>query len=42
MMESCANLSITDELLLTLSNMRSDGNILPFPVQKAERLRDAS
>ena len=28
---SCANLSITDQLLLTLSNMRSDGNILPFP-----------
>ena len=28
---SCANLSITDQILLTLSNMRSDGNILPFP-----------
>ena len=28
---SCANLAITDELLLTLANMRSDGNILPFP-----------
>ncbi|NEO30863.1 MAG: hypothetical protein F6K36_10605 [Symploca sp. SIO3C6] len=28
---SCANLSITDQLLLTLSDMRSDGNILPFP-----------
>ena len=28
---SCANLSITDLLLLTLSDMRSDGNILPFP-----------
>ena len=29
---SCANLSITDELLLRLTDMRSDGNILPFPV----------
>ncbi|NEO99273.1 MAG: transcriptional regulator [Symploca sp. SIO2E9] len=28
---SCANLSITDQLLITLSDMRSDGNILPFP-----------
>lgn len=28
---SCANLSITDQLLQTLSDMRSDGNILPFP-----------
>lgn len=27
----CANLPITDQLLLTLSNMRSDGNIVPFP-----------
>lgn len=29
---SCASLSITDELLLRLTDMRSDGNILPFPV----------
>jgi len=28
---SCANLPITDQLLLTLSDIRSDGNILPFP-----------
>lgn len=27
----CAGLSITDELLRTLADMRSDGNILPFP-----------
>ncbi|MDZ4781496.1 MAG: ATP-binding protein [Planctomycetia bacterium] len=27
----CTNLSITDDLLLRLSDMRSDGNILPFP-----------
>jgi ATP-dependent DNA helicase RecG len=29
---SCAKLTITDELLLRLTDMRSDGNILPFPV----------
>lgn len=29
---SCANLTITDELLLRLTDMRSDGNILPFPI----------
>ncbi|MCG8365170.1 MAG: putative DNA binding domain-containing protein [Pseudanabaenales cyanobacterium] len=29
---SCANLTITDGLLLRLTDMRSDGNILPFPV----------
>ena len=28
---SCSNLAITDRLLLTLSDMRSDGNTLPFP-----------
>ena len=28
---TCANISVTDELLRTLSDMRSDGNILPFP-----------
>ncbi|MEY3870733.1 MAG: hypothetical protein RLZZ338_4627 [Cyanobacteriota bacterium] len=28
---SCANIRVTDELLRTLSDMRSDGNILPFP-----------
>lgn len=27
----CANLPITDKLLLTLSDWRSNGNILPFP-----------
>ena len=27
----CANLSITDELLRTLADMRSDGNTLPIP-----------
>jgi ATP-dependent DNA helicase RecG len=28
---SCAELPITDQLLLTLADMRSDGNIVPFP-----------
>jgi ATP-dependent DNA helicase RecG len=29
---SCANFAITDELLRRLADIRSDGNILPFPV----------
>jgi ATP-dependent DNA helicase RecG len=29
---SCSNLEIDDRLLLTLANIRSDGNILPFPL----------
>lgn len=29
---SCADFPVTDDLLLRLSDMRSDGNILPFPV----------
>nr|WP_228060734.1 MULTISPECIES: AAA family ATPase [unclassified Coleofasciculus] len=29
---TCANFPITDELLRTLADMRSDGNILPFPL----------
>lgn len=28
---TCAGLNITDELLRTLSDMKSDGNIVPFP-----------
>jgi ATP-dependent DNA helicase RecG len=28
---TCSNLPITDHLLLTLANMRDDGNILPMP-----------
>jgi len=27
----CANLTVTDRLLRTLADMRSDGNIMPFP-----------
>ncbi|HEY9867811.1 MAG TPA: ATP-binding protein [Candidatus Obscuribacterales bacterium] len=34
---SCANLPITDELLIKLANLRSDGNILPFPVITVEK-----
>jgi ATP-dependent DNA helicase RecG len=34
---SCANLAIDDKLLLTLSNMRSDGNILPFPTMIVQK-----
>jgi ATP-dependent DNA helicase RecG len=29
---NCANTPISDSLLLTLADMRSDGNLLPFPV----------
>lgn len=34
---TCANLPIDDRLLLTLSEMRSNGNILPFPVMIVEK-----
>lgn len=34
---SCANLAITDELLRTLADMRSDGNILPFPTMTVQK-----
>ena len=34
---TCANLPITDELLRTLSDMRSDGNILPFPMMTVQK-----
>ena len=34
---SCAGLAITDELLLTLSDMRSDGNILPMPMLTVQK-----
>ncbi len=32
-----ANLPITEELLLTLAHMRSDGNILPFPMMTVQK-----
>lgn len=34
---SCAHLSITDELLRTLADMRSDGNITPFPIMTVQK-----
>lgn len=34
---SCANLAITDKLLLILSGMRSDGKILPLPMITVEK-----
>lgn len=34
---SCANISITDELLLSLANIRSEGKILPFPVLQVSK-----
>jgi len=34
---SCANLPITDEMLLTLANMKTDGNILPLPAMTVEK-----
>lgn len=34
---SCAHLAITDELLRTLADMRSDGNILPLPSMTVQK-----
>src|SRR4030042_423000 len=34
---TCANLPITDQLLRTLSDMRSDGNITPFPTMIVQK-----
>ena len=34
---SCAGLTITDQLLLTLADMRSDGNIVPFPMMSVQK-----
>jgi len=34
---TCANLPITDELLRTLADMRSDGNITPFPTMTIQK-----
>src|SRR5437899_1265803 len=34
---SCAGLRVTDELLLTLANMRSDGQLLPFPTVTVQK-----
>jgi len=34
---TCANLAVTDKLLLDLANMRSDGNILPLPAMTVQK-----
>ncbi|MEA3308993.1 MAG: ATP-binding protein [Chloroflexota bacterium] len=34
---SCAHLPITDDLLLRLADMRSDGNTLPFPTMTVQK-----
>ena len=34
---SCARLSVTDQLLLTLADMKSDGNILPLPSMAVDK-----
>lgn len=34
---SCADLGITDQLLRTLADMRSDGNILPLPTMTVQK-----
>lgn len=34
---TCANLSITDQLLVSLSSIRSEGKILPFPVLQVNK-----
>jgi len=34
---NCVNTPITDRLLLTLADMRSDGNILPLPTMSVEK-----
>lgn len=36
---SCSHLTITDDLLRTLADMRSDGNILPFPTLTVQKKR---
>ncbi len=33
----CANLTITDKLLLALSDLRSNGNVLPFPTMTVQK-----
>lgn len=34
---SCANLPVTDQLLLNIADMRSDGNILPLPAMIVQK-----
>ena len=34
---TCAGLNVTDQLLLNIASIRSDGNILPFPVMTVQK-----
>jgi ATP-dependent DNA helicase RecG len=34
---TCANITITDELLRTIADMRSDGNVMPFPTMTVQK-----
>ena len=34
---TCAGLAVTDQLLLNIAGIRSDGNILPFPVMTVQK-----
>lgn len=34
---SCANIEVNDDLLLSLSDLRSNGNILPFPTMMVQK-----
>jgi ATP-dependent DNA helicase RecG len=34
---TCAGLAVTDQLLITLASMRSDGEILPFPMMTVQK-----
>lgn len=36
---SCSGLSVTEQLLLTLAGMKSDGNIVPFPSMTVQKRR---
>jgi len=36
---SCANFAVSDEALVTVANLRSDGNILPFPAITVQKRR---
>jgi ATP-dependent DNA helicase RecG len=35
---TCANLPITDDLMLTIAAMRDDGNIQPFPIMSVQKM----
>jgi ATP-dependent DNA helicase RecG len=39
---SCTGLTVTDQLLVTLADMKSDGNIVPFPSMTVQKRRLSS